>query len=261
MSPYAAGLLPSPQKEIEADKIKLAESMLRKISAEFVAANDPAKEALESEILLYGKMAAGFARSGGYGNLLLADAVLRLAIYRISGWLIYHTDDVVEVNKLLKLVAMPKVNVRSLLLDLANQDPVTSSRHDAISALQERATILDASRVLGINYGDVVFSDRSTSVLLQKPSAIAVVYRMAETDALFEVNIKGMLKFFEKGGDYSEIDSREARPFYRRMLGESSKFNSPAIGVREFGVNHVECLVRIHKDLNAKNAYLNEATK
>lgn len=262
ISSYAVDRLPDNQKQIAINGIELACALQKKITDHFDSVSELSLTQLETEVALYNSIATALNQAGGYGNLVLADSSLRLAIFRISGWLVFHPDDTSETEKLLQSLNVPTINVKNMFTELAQQDAEVQSHESEIQKIKNGDNLFKACESIGIK-PDVVFvpSSKFMSSFLRESSVVGLIARRAETEAIVKVNLAGAVRFFQLGGTYSELDPRDIRPFESRMKNEAKAYKYPILQIKQFKASDVLYLIAIHKDLGIKSAWLDSALK
>jgi len=260
ISSYASERLPEKQKQLALQSVQLGETLLEKMANTFKGESDPEQAELESDVALYSSLASRLRQAGGYGNLLLADSAERLAIFRVSGWLVFHPDDTSEAAKFLPLLNVPAVDVKALLSKLSDQDAEIGKAAAKIQATKQGKNLYETFSLMGIDYEKALNPPaQAAEKLLKESSVVALITRMAATESLVRVNISGAIRFFQKGGTYAELNPRDIRPFESRMGQEAKTFNNPLLQAKEFKESDVLYLIAIHKAPAVRSAFLNIA--
>jgi hypothetical protein len=257
ISPHASEQLAEKEKQTALQSIQIGEALLEKMAAAFKSDSDPQSPEVESEVALYTSLASGLRRSGGYGNLLLADSANRLAIYRVSGWVVFHPDQTSESTRLLEMLSVPVVDATELLGQLRDQGVESAKSPAIIEKVRQGKNLFEAFDLANANF-NLIFdpSAQSAARLLKESSVIGVITRMAITESLVRVNISGAIRFFQKGGTYAELNSKDIRPFESRMGADARHYNYRLLQMKKLRVSDVMYLIGIHKDPAARSAFI-----
>ncbi len=261
-SSYACRQIPEQQKRTALQCLQLADALQDKIVEQLIPQSDLELGQIKADLGVYNSIGKALDHAGGYSNLLLADSLFRLAIYRLSGLLVFQPESAPEVRRLIGRVDVPTVEAKMMLLSLGSQGPDVQPHLAAVQKIRAGDNLYKALQSAGINL-DIAFtpSAKLTSSLLKEPSVVGLVQRMAETESIVRVNLQGTVRFFELGGTYSELDPRDIRPFEARMDREAKAFTYPLLQKREFNEFDVLSLIAMHKDEGVRSAWLNIALK
>ena len=83
--------------------------------------------------------------------------------------------------------------------------------------------------------------------------------RIAATQQLYKISLRGLLAFVEKGGTYEELNPADITAFKRRMNGEDKSFQYPPLSIRYLGSGSVKTLFDLHKDAAMRDGFLKAA--
>ena len=231
------------------DAITLVESLHFKVREEFESGGGAGKPAI------YAAVGAVLEKAGGYSNLLLADSLRRLTLLRIAERVLGGSQSMAEIRKQLSYVAIPDVEVRTLLEQLAPEDTLLKDRKSEIERIAPSQTVYSAIESVGIK-DSVVGQARTFSELFEHPSVGAVVVRMAGTKLVYSVSLPGLISFIEKGGTKNELNPGDIRAFKVRMSGEDKLFVYPPLGVRYLSVSHVLGMYEIVENPQTRDAFV-----
>ena len=158
------------------------------------------------------------------------------------------------------MLDVPEVHIKQLLESLSNQDSEIQNKLSEIQKIQITDNFAQACTALGINWTEIyVPYSNQTGELLQSPSVIRLAFRLAQSEAMINVNIKGTIRFFEVGGLYSELNEKDIRAFESRMGKEIGLYRYPILQVRRFKPSDVLTVVELHKNPDIQAAWLNAA--
>lgn len=253
---YSVQKLSGERRVVADNALKLAQAMHGKIEREIRSATP--KAGLNP--LNYLRLAQAFQDAGGYGNLLLADGLRRVAILQFTDLLINGNRSVGEVREQVNRVQIPEIDIRKFLIGLASEDPALSEDGSKLAKITDAqnaflalhtAELGDASVLLGKTYNQLV----------DNPSAAALLMRMMGTKMLYDVSLKGLIVFLEQGGTYLELNPADVRPFKKRMAGKEQDFSFPEFDVRYLRGSDIQTLFDLHRDPSKKEAFLNAALK
>ncbi|MDB6150627.1 MAG: hypothetical protein JWQ44_2075 [Chthoniobacter sp.] len=149
------------------------------------------------------------------------------------------------------------------LASLVNEDPYLSAKRAEVAKVDGSKSIYEALIPIGIAMKDVLsamqLEQRTTGRLLREPSAVALVLRMAETNAVRSVHLAGLLAFFERGGRIGELDAANESAFEKRMGKDTRGFHSPALQIRYLSSEHLLALVEVHSASSVRASFLTTA--
>jgi hypothetical protein len=208
----------------------------------------------------YTEIANALDRAGGYSNILLADALRRLAIFRVSDWLIKGSQPLPRVQEMVNRLTASRVDLRSLLERLASEDRLLNENRERLETISPSQNIFAVAEAIGFDRSALMTAS-DFSELLENPSALGLAMRLAGTELLSAVSLQGLLAFLQRGGTYQELDPADVTAFQKRMGGSEKLFRSTPLGVRYLSVSHPRSLFEIHNDPIARKTYLEAALK
>ncbi len=216
--------------------LELAERLRSRLHSSFQPDAKIDNAELTTQLDDYASIAAALRGAGGYSNLVLQDTVGRLMIFRLSGWLIENPTETRQAEALFEKVEIPRVNLNTLVAQLRNQDRALARMPQDVMPTAEAKSIYQAFTPIGLKMADVLaFNDPEkvkTSVLLKDAAVPALAYRMATTEALKSVHLRGLIRFLKAGGSLTELDPADIRNFEKRMGQEAKSFNYPLLEIR-----------------------------
>jgi len=253
-SRHAIQRLTPPEKDIATEASSLVESLRRKVAAEI---REDANVSL-AEVERYAVAADVLERSGGYNNMVLADGLRRAAIFYLSGLLVRGSVPLHEVQAQAERLTVPRVDVRSLVDRLASEDDTLASHRAQFERIKPEQNLFAAFAALDIEdpFG---LSVSTPAGLLNQPSGVALIMRLAGTELLSRVSLRGFFEFLKKGGTVQEIDPADIRAFQARMGGTERSYQYQLLSVRYLSVSHVGYLFEIHQSPAARRAFLRTA--
>jgi hypothetical protein len=261
-SELASKNLPAKEQALQAT---FADMIREKLSRSFKADQQLSKEEMRKEVATLATIADAMQRARGFRNLVLQDSVVRLTILRMAQWLTAHPTDGADLEETFAQVNAAPVHLQAMLNELWKDDPALADKAAVTSGIDDRQTIFQALAPIGLNSAQVMeFTNpdlTKTSALLHDASAPALIYRMATTEALKWVHLRGAIQYFKAGGSFAELNPADIRPFTRRMGKEASSYNYPLLGIRAAGVDQILALVRLGKDDAQERAFLEVVLK
>jgi len=139
----------------------------------------------EEHLDTFSRIADRLRRAGGYTNLVLADSAERLVILRVADWVIANPSDAPKARALIeKHISGANLDIKQVLVSLADEDPYLDDKHAEVANVDGGKAIYEALTPIGIGMKDVLsamqLERRTTGRLLNEPSAVALVVRMAK---------------------------------------------------------------------------------
>lgn len=243
--------------------LKLADAMRAALARSLDRNTNFDLEGLTANVGMYSRMAHEFGRAGGYSNWVLRDSVRRIIVFHLSKWLIDNPTQAGAATPLLKKCSPEKLELRAALFELSSADQFMSKKRDQLEKIDEGKNIYEALEPIGIGMQEIMAASKPeelrTTALLEDPSALRLVWRMANTDALFTVNLLGLLKFFENGGESSELNPADIRPFEARMKGSARSFQYPLLNIRKVTEVQLLNLLRLHGNTDEQDRFMEVA--
>lgn len=234
------------------NSLKLADAMRVALGRTFDPEADLNLVNLTRSVDLYLRVAQEFGRAGGYSNWVIRDSIRRIIGLRIADWLIENPTHAASVSPLLEKCLPEKLVLREAFLELSNADEFISKRQDKIKEIEEGMSIFGALQPIDVGFEEVMAVSMSdhlrTSALLNDPSALRLIWRMTNTDFLFKVCLLGSLRFFENGGEKSELNPADIRPFEMRMKGSSRSFQYPLLNIRRLSEAQILYIYSLHEN-------------
>lgn len=264
-SAYAYEQKPANQREIGAEALRLAEGLRRQLEKSFSAAVEPDEARLKSEFQTLEAINRSLGSAGGYSNQVLQDSVARVMIFRLAMWLVKHPTKANQAAALFDAIEVPRVLLDSLLAEMATQDRELAAKKEAISGIDREKSIYQALSPIGLSMNDVLALAAPprvmTSELLKQPSAPALAYRMATTEALKWVNLRGLIQFLKLGGSFDELDPTDVRKFDARMGKEAKQYRYPLLGIRSLTEAQINALIDLQREAEQRRVFLDVALK
>ena len=72
--------------------------------------------------------------------------------------------------------------------------------------------------------------------------------RMATTEALKWVNLRGLIQFLKLGGSFDELDPTDVRKFDARMGKEAKQYRYPLLGIRSLTEAQINALIDLQRE-------------
>lgn len=243
--------LSGEKRTLAEDAVALVRTLHTKAQRDF----NPVAKASSAEIRTYAALASALEKSGGYSNMLLADSFRRLAILRISESLVRGSRPAAEARQDLEQIEVPHIEARGLLERLALEDEALSSNRSELGKITSDQNIYAALQAAGLGDGPSLMG-KTFSQLMDNASAAALLVRMAGTEMLYNVSLKGLVAFIEKGGTYQELDPADVRPFKNRMGGTEKSFRYPLLDVRYLRGGDLRVLFELQNEPASRAAFL-----
>lgn len=259
-STFYVSKLPAPQKDAETKALAVAHELHAKLAATMRSPQSAAGN-LEEQLDTLSRIADQLRRAGGYSNLVLADSAERLVILHVADWVIANPSDAPKARAAIKKhAAAAGFDLKQVLVSLVDEDPYLDDKRAEVAKVDGNKAIYEALTPIGIGMKDVLsamqLEQRTTGRLLNKPSAVALVVRMAETNALRNVHLAGLLAFFEKGGRIDELDAANESAFEKRMGKDTRSFRSSPLQIRYLSSEHLLALIQMHAASNVRASFL-----
>lgn len=247
---FANGL-PSEERTRAQSAISLVKDLHVKIQREF--SNNA--QASNADLRNYFTVANALDKSGGYSNMLLADSLRRLALFRLTEWLVHHFKQIAEVRGEVDRIVIPHLEIRALFEKLASEDNVLGAHVGEFVNITPDLNVYGAVAAVGLE-SPALFGAQSFSGLIENPSAVALMMRLAGTERFYVINLTGLLVFFEKGGAYEELNPADITDFKKRMGGLEGSFKYPVLSVRNLSVSDLYSVFELHDQPATRKAFL-----
>lgn len=215
------------------------------------------------EAKAYLQIADVLSKADGYSNVLLADSIYKLMIYYASQSLASSFDNITELESVITEMMVPPLIIKDRLKSFANDDPNLMERLPAIDEIGESDNLYVISQKLlsrdGREYVWTWSEDLTFTHLMEKPSGLGLTFRIAQTEMLATVSLKGLLEFIKQGGTLSELDPADVKRFEKRMSNAKGDYRYPPLGIRRLSVDGPIGVLMISTDPNTKRVFLRTA--
>jgi hypothetical protein len=264
-SAYAYEQKPTNQREIGVEALRLAEGLRRQLEKSFSVTPEADEAKLKSDFQTLATINRALGSAGGYSNQVLQDSVARVMIFRLAMWLVKHPTKAEQAETLFDSIEVPRVILDSLLGEMATQDRELATKQAEIANIDREKSIYQALTPIGLGMNDVLALAAPprvmTSELLKQPSAPALVYRMATTEALKWVNLRGLIQFLKLGGSFDELDPADVRKLDARMGKEAKQYRYPLLGIRSLTEAQMNALIDLQREPEQRRVFLDVALR
>ena len=264
-SAYAYEQKPANQREIGVEALRLAEGLRRQLEKSFSVTPEADEAKLKSDFQTLETINRSLGSAGGYSNQVLQDSVARVMIFRLAMWLVKHPTKAEQAETLFDSIEVPRVILDSLLWEMATQDRELATKQAEIASIDREKSIYQALTPIGLSMNDVLALAAPprvmTSKLLKQPSAPALVYRMATTEALKWVNLRGLIQFLKLGGSFDELDPADVRKLDARMGKEAKQYRYPLLGIRSLTEAQMNALIDLQREPEQRRVFLDVALR
>lgn len=242
------------------NSLKLADAMRVALARPLNRSTNFDLDSLTENVNMYLRVTQEFGRAGGYSNWVLRDSVRRIIAFQIATWLIDNQPSARAAAPLLEKCLPETLELREALFELSSADQFMSKRQDRIEKIEEGKSIYEALEPIGIGMEEIMAASKPeklrTTKLLEDPSALRLVWRMANTNALLTVNLPGLIKFFENGGESGELNPADIRFFEKRMKGSARSFQYPLLNIRKVTEVQLLNLFRLHGNADERTRFM-----
>lgn len=224
---------------------------------------DPNAPTNPDEAKAYLQIAKVLTDAGGYSNILLADSLYRLVIFRAAKDLSSSFSNLGKVESFVIELPAPSLGIKERLASFAKDDPSLARRISVINGITPSDNLYVISQQLLakdnadadlVDSGNLTFSN-----LMDNPSGFGLTFRIAQTEMLATVSLKALLEFIKQGGTLSELDPADVTRFKKRMSNSKGDYRYPALGKRRLSVDDPLGVLQISSDPNTKQAFLRTA--
>lgn len=226
--------LASQDQAFAREALALEFQMLAKIQADFLAGD---KDSLESA-KTYTKLSRLLRSAGGYPNVLLSDLLTRLATIRTFGYVSLDSTPVVDARHAVESLDVPIVNPASVLNTFSKEDKELRVTPELLSEIKPNDNLFRIISMLRPKQS-LFESPKNTGELLRKPSNIELLARLASSELMYRIDLKGFIEFKSLGGSRSELTPEDIRPFFQRMAGTEARFRYPLLNVKKLSVSNL----------------------
>ncbi|MEP6670779.1 MAG: hypothetical protein ABJF10_16595 [Chthoniobacter sp.] len=249
-----ANTLADKERTLATKGIGLVQALHMKVKRDFVSDGQKPEDAAKT----YLSIAEALESAGGYSNLVLADSVRRLAVFRLSEALVRFPPATAGSRAIIDSNDTQSIDLRALLERLCRDDLGLAEHRAELAKIEPSQNMFAAFEIAGLgdasSLGAVSFTH-----LIELPSAPGLVMRIAATQQLYKISLRGLLAFVEKGGTYKELNPADITAFQRRMNGEEKTFKYPPLSIRYLGSGSVKLLFDLHKDAASRDGFLKAA--
>ena len=243
--------LTAKEQAVNAEAVELVKQLDGKIKRDFLSAGNGSGAEIEG----YSKLSTMLEEAGGYSNLILADGLRRLVILRCSEWLISGSRSFSEIRKSIDTLSVPALDIRKFLERFSAEDEALSKHRADFAKITASQNIYGALEAAGIQ-GSTSLAPESFSQLIDSPSPLGLLTRVASTEFLYAISLKGLLLFLEKGGTFQELNPADITAFKNRMSGAERDFKYPPLGVRSLSASQLRSLFELSQDPGMKKEFL-----
>jgi hypothetical protein len=260
-STFYISSLPPAQKAAQRNALAAIHELHLKLAPAMRNPRSVAAGDFERQLEILSLVGQHLRQADGYSNLVLADGVERLFILNATDWMTTNPTDAPKVRAALERLPSPtRFDLKQRLLSLVDEDSFLSEKREEVGKVDGTKSLYEALAPLGIGMQEVLTAmqreKRATGRLLREPSAINLLVRLAETDALRNVHLAGLIAFFEKGGRVDELNPSDESAFEKRMGKETRQFRSPALQIRYLSSEHLLALIQMRGASNERASYL-----
>lgn len=224
---------------------------------------NPNTSANPDEAKAYLQIAEALTNAGGYSNILLADSLYRLVIFRAAQDLSSSFDNRGKVESYVSELIAPSFDIKERLVSFAKDDPILAQRISVIEKIDSSDNLYVISQqLLAKNSSDpdrVDSGEFTFSYLMANPSGFDLAFRIAQTEMLTTIGLKSLLEFIKNGGSLSELDPSDITRFKKRMSNSKDGYRYPAFGIRRLSVDHPLSVLEIGSNQHVRQAFLRTA--
>lgn len=232
-----------PDKQAAADAGKEIADLTRKALAEFdrVHGNADVHEMTET-VGVYSSLSRAFSNAGGFVNLVLSDSAARVALLRLSHFLLNNPEHVDLVASCLDQVAVPELTT-SMLEQVYEE--LTGDRIELINLSDEEVK----GKFLS---GSIESTDRHRPLFAQAliPSLIAegsrkpFLARILETQWLKRIALAATIEYLRKGGTVSDLPDLDEKGLDRFFgIEDRRKYRFDPLGKTTLFAGDLKCLL------------------
>lgn len=210
----------------------------------------------------YLQIAKVLTDAGGYSNILLADSLYRLVIFRVAQDLSLSFDNHGKVEGFVSEFPAPTLSIKERLASFAKDDPSLANQVSLIDEIDPSDNLYVISQSLTKDNADPDLVDGSNltfSNLMTNPSGFGLTFRIAQTEMLTAIGLKSLVKFIGKGGSVDELNPSDITTFKKRMGESRDEYSYPAFGIRRLSVDHPLSILEIGTDQNVRQTFLRTA--
>jgi hypothetical protein len=214
------------------------------------------------ETKAYLQIAKVLTNAGGYSNILLADSLYRLVIFRVAQDLSLSFDNHGKVEAFVSELPAPTLGIKERLASFAKDDPSLANQLSVIDDFAPSDNLYVIAQKLAkddpdpdrVDSGNLTFSH-----LMANPSGFGLTFRIAQREMLTVIGLKSLIEFIGLGGSLDELNPSDITAFKKRMDVSKDEYRYPALGIRRISVNHPLSVLAIGADQNVRQAFLHAA--
>ena len=201
--------------------------------------------------------------SGGYINFCLIDAVNRVAVERLAELLVSQPQLADQLKgawitlesihfsskKFLKMIHGETAQTLTPEVDMTSLDE-TTIRERILSAVGSNDEIVMQQFMQG---------KAGTSDLINNLNIPVLLHRICQTDIFANVALAGLIEFYKRGGNASDIRSDNIGPFRSVMQGSEKQFKSDLMNIKQVRTTMLLQFIKEAHDQN--NSFVSIALK
>jgi hypothetical protein len=212
------------------------------------------RKSLEQRFATYRSIRSMLKQSGGYSNLVLADAAYRMTLFELCRSVILYPDRWPEFAQSLsavRQVSFDTVEIGSMI-DEEVKRTGTAEKLSSVSSTKLFETSLQLSgtslEAIGADHNH---RSPTTSALLERRSLGSLLFRLAGADELAEFGLPGLIGFLRKGGNFIDLETSRMEPFTRIMGSSWLNYRFDLLGERGLYPDYLLLLVKTYKATDA----------
>lgn len=255
---------PETQRRVQA-AARLGLVLLGRLKATFDPERRSAGDDLPGEVAGYFSLETTLREAGGYHNLVLADTVAELAFYRLSGALVEDgPEQVAAVERILARRPPRPFDLRGNLNTLAAQDPFLDRHRGNLGDVRGDESFVVLAMLLTRDDPDgpatleaATGRGLGSRTLLEQPSAVGLILRMATSATALDCLLPGMIEFLKAGGSADEL-AGDPRSLRQRLGKRLYTYRMPFFDMKGLDSDRLRSVVELHRDPATRGQFLRD---
>ncbi len=210
----------------------------------------------------YLKIEFALRDSGGYTNLVVANAFAIMAKVSLTRSLVEDPEKAAVIIKLLRSRNKnSSSSARNFLINYLEDDQILRNHKEVIEALKDDLNLIEIGNELGNAIPEIKAQNnipKTTIEMIRRPSVLRLLAETSLSEMGLSVLLPGLADFFERGGEESDLDPGDVRKFSAIMGDSIDTYVFPMFGMRYLDVGRLLFLIKQSRENKAQEVLLNK---
>lgn len=259
-STYHASNLAQQDQQMALKDSRLGELLLKRIVKQCRPSLEGGELMNDRELKNISNIGKEAMKAGGYGNYIIKSLCAEIILFNLSGRIVENPKVASSVEGLMEQLNLQQQNWKSELKKLAEDDPFLKGKSDLLDKALGEENIFGGFLALGLDSGNALtlheHRSRSYGVMFQESNVLDLLYSTTIADLYLFVGLRGLNEYVSRSGIIPDFQKGVTPLLYEIKNKKPNLYAFPAFGVRYLSSDHIDYLVRIHRDPAAKKAFL-----